>query len=397
MVSVSEALNLVLQHLFIPSAASVPLHDAVGKVLRESVYADRDFPPFNRVAMDGIAIAFEKLQAGQREFVIEDVQPAGTPQKKLSDSTKAIEVMTGAVLPEGTDTVIRYEDITMLKGIAVISADGMRMGQHVHTQAQDARKGDELLKPGIILSPAEIALLASVGTAHVPVQQLPTIAIVSTGDELVDVTDMPQPHQLRRSNSYALHASLTQSGCISTLHHLPDEADAMERSLRSLLKQSDALILSGGVSKGKFDHVPGVLEKLGVDKIFHQVGQRPGKPFWFGVSQHGKAVFALPGNPVSTYVCFYKYVKPWLLKSLDVDTPGVHAVLGADFSFAPALTLFLQVHVKNEDGELVAYPLPGGGSGDFVNLREITGFLELPAEKKEFAKGEVYPYIPFRY
>jgi molybdopterin molybdotransferase len=156
------------------------------------------------------------------------------------------------------------------------------------------------------------------------------------------------------------------------------------------------LILSGGVSQGKFDFIPGVLEELGVKKIFHQVSQRPGKPFWFGASGKGKIVFALPGNPVSTFMCFNRYVKPWIQKSLGVETKNQFAVLATDFSFTPKLTYFLQVAVKNEEGRLVAYPNAGGGSGDFENLKNIDGFLELPREKTDFKAGEFFPLFLFR-
>lgn len=396
MVSVPEANSIILKHPFIPSEISVPLTESVGKVLAESVYADRDFPPFDRVAMDGIAVVYERLKQGQKEFKIEGIQPAGSPRKKLTEPANAIEVMTGAVLPEGADTVIRYEDVSISNGSATVNIDDIKAQQNIHRRAHDARQGDELLSPGIILSPAEIALLASVGKTEVRIRSLPRISIVSTGDELVEVNAVPQPHQIRRSNTYALHAGLTQLNCASTIHHLPDDASAMYDRLQHLLDISDAIILSGGVSKGKFDYVPQVLEKLGIRKVFHQVSQRPGKPFWFGVSDKGKVVFALPGNPVSTYVCFYRYVRPWLLQSLGADEAPVHAVLADNFSFQPSVTYFLQVQVKNENGILNAYPYPGGGSGDFVNLKDVTGFLELPAERKDFLKGEVYSYYSFR-
>jgi molybdopterin molybdotransferase len=154
--------------------------------------------------------------------------------------------------------------------------------------------------------------------------------------------------------------------------------------------------LSGGVSKGKFDYVPAVLEEIGVKKLFHRVNQRPGKPFWFGVSDKGVTVFALPGNPVSTYMCFYKYIRPWILKSMKVDAEACSAVLAKDFKGPQGLTYFLQVKVKIENGILMAYPDPGGGSGDFANLKNVSGFLELPEDRSTFGVGEVFPYIPFR-
>jgi molybdopterin molybdotransferase len=157
----------------------------------------------------------------------------------------------------------------------------------------------------------------------------------------------------------------------------------------------DIVVLSGGVSKGKFDFVPNALERLGVKKIFHQVNQRPGKPFWFGKSEK-QTVFALPGNPVSTYLCFYRYIKPWLEQCLGLPALKKQAILATDFTFKPSLTYFLQVSVKYEQGKLLAYPDAGGGSGDFVNLKEVDGFLELQADRSDFKAGEIFNYYSFR-
>ena len=157
----------------------------------------------------------------------------------------------------------------------------------------------------------------------------------------------------------------------------------------------DLLILSGGVSKGKFDFVPSVLESLGVHKLFHQVSQKPGKPMWAG-KLGNKFVFALPGNPVSTFMCFHRYVKPWILQSLGSKAIVTKAILGKDFSFKGDLTYFLQVKLSNVEGRLIAEPIVGGGSGDFVNLKVADGFLELPLGKNDFKANEVYNYFGFR-
>ena len=396
MVSVEEACRIIFSTLYKPPVATLPLAEAAGYVLAEPVYADRDFPPFDRVMMDGIAVALARLKAGQRTFAVETIQPAGTPQKRLKDVNKCIEVMTGAMLPKGTDVVIRYEDLVINNGEANVQVDTFEACQHIHARGRDVKEEAEILTPGTLLAPAEIALLASVGKAEVLVRQLPNVAVISTGNELVDVTDTPELHQIRRSNSYALSAALKLMGLQSEIHHLPDDKDEMEEGLKRLLNRFDVLILSGGVSKGKFDFVPETLEKLHVRKLIHRVSQRPGKPFWFGASQEDKIVFALPGNPVSTYLCFYRYIRPWLGLSMGTKVSEWTAVLAEDFEFQPSLTCFLQVKVSCEEGKLWAYPRPGQGSGDFANLSEVDGFLQLPAEKQEFKRGEAFPYIPFR-
>jgi molybdopterin molybdotransferase len=396
MVSVAEATDIVFSNLFKTSRESVNLTDSIGRVLGEAVYADRDFPPFNRVAMDGLAINFQEWMNGTKEFTIETTHAAGQPSIKLKNKQHAIEVMTGSILPTGTDTVIRYEDLDIKNGKATIVIDGIQRGQHVHHQATDAGKDGMLLEPHCLISSAEIALMASVGKSKVSVLAFPKAAIISSGDELVEVDRIPQPHQIRRSNTYALAAAMKQVGWNGTQYHLQDKKDLMTDSLKQIVADHDVLIISGGVSKGKFDFIPEALEAAGVRKLFHQVNQRPGKPFWFGKSLDGKIVFALPGNPVSTYMCFYRYILPWLWKSLGVDRTNQQAILGKDFSFAPVLTYFLQVSIKNENGKLVAYPDAGGGSGDFANLKKVDGFLELTSEKEKFSAGEVYPYYSFR-
>lgn len=396
MVTVEEATHVVLSHLFKPTVTKVDLNDAAGRVLAEAVKADRDFPPFNRVSMDGIAIWYDEWKNGKREFYIEETQGAGQPQKSLKDVQNCMEVMTGAILPEGTDTVIRYEDVSIQGNVATLLVDTIEEGQNIHVQGQDAERNDTLLSPSIILSPAEIALLASVGIVDVPVYSFPRTAIISSGDELIEVTEVPELHQIRRSNTYAIDAAMKMIGWESTQYHIYDQKDFIIESLKVIAENHDLLIVSGGVSKGKFDFIPEALESINVKKLFHQVSQRPGKPFWFGESKKGKIVFALPGNPVSTYMCFYRYILPWIWKSLNVTKEQQYAVLAEDYTFQPKLTYFLQVTVKNEGGRLMAYPDAGGGSGDFANLKNVTGFLELPLEKSIFKAGEVFPYYSFR-
>jgi molybdopterin molybdotransferase len=395
MITVEKASAIILQNCYTPAEESVPLTDAVGRVLAEQIIADRDFPPFDRVAMDGISISFDQLKF-KREFQIEDLQAAGQPIKHLKDKTQCIEVMTGAVLPVGTDTVIRYEDVIIKDGMAAIGAVDIRPRQNVHSQGQDARSGEILVEAGATISPAEIALLATVGRSAVRVKTLPRAAVVASGDELVAVSDTPLAHQIRRSNTYALQGAMKKIGWQSEQFHLPDDRETLYQSLTLILADHDVVILSGGVSKGKFDYVPEILQQAGIRQVFHQVSQRPGKPFWFGVSDSGKVVFALPGNPVSTFMCFHRFVKPWLLKSLGIQYDLPKAILATDFTFEPKLTYFLQVAVKNEQGRLIAYPEAGGGSGDFANLKDVDGFLELPLEKTVFRAGEVFDFIPFR-
>lgn len=402
MLSVADAFALTQQHLLELPAEAVPLTNATGRVLREAVRADRDFPPFDRVAMDGIAIRFADFADGLRTFSIAGTQRAGQdrltlPQQPLNDPTVCLEVMTGAMLPVGVDTVVRYEDISIEEGRATITIEDIIVGQHVHHQATDRRAGNDLLPVGTRLGPAELAVAASVGHTMLSVTVLPRVALISTGDELVDVADAPLPYQIRRSNTYMLRAALASLGVRATLHHIIDDEAALLNDLRNLLTTNDILVLSGGVSAGKADFVPAVLASLGVQKQFHKVEQRPGKPLWFGTMAN-KTVFALPGNPVSTVLCAYRYVLPYVQASLGLlPAPEQYAQLAAPVTFLPSVTYFLPVGLINTpDGRIVADPLPGSGSADFANLTAADAFMELPADRSEFAAGEAFRVWPTR-
>ena len=397
MVTVAEAFRIVQSVLPKLEVEEVDLLSSQGRILAESVYADRDFPPFDRVAMDGIALTSSIVKEPGQEFLIEGVQAAGSPPLTLKDKYHCIEVMTGSVLPENTDVVIRYEDLEIKNGIAKILIEKVSAGMNVHPRRQDASKGEELLKGGIKISAAEVALMASVGKSTVNVFAFPKTAVISSGDELVEIQEVPAIHQIRKSNSYALQAGMLEMGWKSEAFHLMDDKTLVKKNLQTILDHADVLILSGGVSKGKFDFIPEALEELGIQKLFYQVSQRPGKPYWFGASANrSKIVFALPGNPVSTFLCFQKYIKPWMLSSMGMNLKPKTAQLTTDFTFNPSLTYFLQVSTEIKEGVLVAQPLTGGGSGDFANLKDVDGFLELPLEKSAFKAGEVYPFISFR-
>jgi len=394
MVSVEEAEKIILSHLFKPAEEKVSLERANGQTLAEEINADRDLPPFNRATMDGVVIAFKSFENGQREFLIEGIQAAGQPQQTLIDHAKCFEIMTGAPLPKGTDSVIQYESIVIENKVAKVSGS-VEKNQNVHRQGSDAKQGEVLLSRGFKISPAEVAMLASVGKSEVSVIKYPTAAVISTGDELVEVHRTPLPHQIRKSNSYMLAAALDELGCKADLFHLIDDEKEIKEKLAAILSKYELIILSGGVSKGKFDFIPQALESLHVKKLFHQVSQRPGKPMWFGQSEKN-TVFGLPGNPVSTFACFHRYVKPWLTKSFGNQRQKQSAILAEDYSFTPKLSYFLQVKIQNENGKLMAYPFSGGGSGDFANLKDVDGFLELPLNQSEFQKGESFPLILFR-
>lgn len=401
MIDIQDATKIVLSRKRSFGTERCPLEQSNGRVLRQDIRADRDFPPFTRVTMDGIAIQWAAYEQGQRQFPVAGTQAAGSPRQTLQDAKACLEVMTGAILPEGTDTIIRYEDVEMTAGIAAIK-DGARVKarQNAHLQGLDRQAGDLIVQSGQLLSPAEIGVAATVGLTELTVAKLPKAVIISTGDELVGVGETPMPHQIRTSNTYTIQAALAHWGVLAERLHIGDDLAATRAILDRCLHDYDVILLSGGVSKGKFDFVPEALEDLGVTKLFHKVKQRPGKPFWFGEAAGRCTVFALPGNPVSSFMCTQRYFRPWLRESLELEALGyAYAALGADFQFQPDLTYFLQVRTRFDagSGQLIALPVEGKGSGDLANLADADAFLELPRGKDTFREGEVFPLIFYRY
>ena len=396
MISVSEATKIVHKHLVDIKVERVPIEKSIGRILAEKIVADRDFPPFNRVMMDGIAINFEAWESGQKSFKIAATAHAGEPQINLENKSEAIEVMTGCILPANSNVVIPYEDIELKSSIAKLKIDQIREFQNIHGQGVDRIKDDLLIEPGISISAAEVGIFATVGKREVYVKKLPKVAVVSSGDELVEVNEQPLTHQIRKSNVYSILASLNNIGIEGSLYHVVDERDEMRDKIQSILKDHDVLILSGGVSKGKKDYMPEILDELGVIKLFHRVKQRPGKPFWFGWTRSNKHVFAFPGNPVSTFLCFYRYFLPWLNASMSNENKALTATIDQDFSFDKDLTYFLQVSTYSEEGRVLASPVKGKGSGDLANLLMADAFLELPANQTSFKKGDSFPLIRYR-
>ncbi|MGI9532000.1 molybdopterin molybdotransferase MoeA [Lutimonas sp.] len=397
LIPVEEAVRTVLDATESFGTELVSLEDSLGRVLREDIKADRDMPPFDRVSMDGIAINYKAFEMGKRSFPIENIQAAGSEQKTLQKNDHCLEAMTGAMLPAGTDTIIPYELIRIENGRAELQVNEVHYFQNIHKKGLDRKKNQILIPAHTVISAAEIGVLATVGKSTVKVGKLPKVAIISTGDELVDVSEIPEAYQIRKSNVHTIASTLRSLELNPDLFHIKDDKNKLRATIKSLLEEYDVLMFSGAVSKGKFDFLPEILDDLSVQKLFHKVKQRPGKPFWFGKKER-TTIFAFPGNPVSAYVSCLKYFVPWLDKSLNRKTEDkAFAVLAEDFLFKPELTYFLQVKIENKKGVLLAYPLAGNGSGDLANLSDNDAFIELPSDKNEFKKGEFYPIIQYRF
>jgi len=397
MITVENALEIVLNNTQDFGIIEIPFLESVGRVLKENIIADRDFPPFNRVSMDGICVDYSQFKNGLRSFTIEGVQPAGSKQLTLQNPKNCLEVMTGAVLPKKATAVIRYEDVTINNGIATVEIDAIYKLQNIHLQGKDRRSGDLLISKNTLISTAEIGVLATVGKSTVQVAKQPKVLIISTGDELVEVHETPLNYQIRRSNVFSLVSLLKNLKITAKTAHITDDASILKEKIQQFLIDFDVLLFSGAVSKGKYDFLPEVLEELNVKKQFHRVAQRPGKPFWYGiVEKTNTIVFAFPGNPISTYVNCLVYFYPWYYSSLNIKTTSETAILGEDVFFKPDLTYFLQVQLINKNGQLIAFPIHGNGSGDLASLIKTDGFVQLPKGCNDFKKGSIFNVIRYR-
>lgn len=374
MISVMEALELVMNQTMQFTNEMVKLSSAQGKRLMEPIIADHDFPPFDRAMMDGFAISFEKWQNGQRNFRCHLTQSAGEPPQDYGEE-ECIEIMTGAVVPAGFDCIIPVEQVTCFsqQQVQFDESRSVKFQQHIHFRGTDSKEGERLIDEGTYLRSHHIATLASNGYSNIWVQSQPAIAIVATGDELVEVNATPLAHQIRKSNVYAIEALLSAFSSNIQKFHLPDEPAVIESWIRSVSLTFDLLIFTGGVSKGKKDYLPGIWQTLGYEKIFHGISQKPGKPMYFGKKEN-QLLFGLPGNPLSSLFCARRYITPFLQSQLNILLPAPTIELLTPLENKTSLTQWIPVQFLNEHWITVSF----NGSGDVNGIEACVGFIEIP-------------------
>jgi molybdopterin molybdotransferase len=376
---------------------NVPLGESAGRVLAKPIVADRDYPPFDRSTRDGFAVrSSEVTQPGATLEIIGEAR-AGTAFKGNIGPGQCVEIMTGAAVPSGVDAVIMVE-FAKVDGRRVRFDRAVRSGENVVPRGTEARAGAELLPAGTRVGAAEIGVAAQVGSARIEVARRPRLAILSTGDEVVGVADAPGPLEVRNSNGVSIEALARLAGAEPVaLGNARDEKNELRRSIERGL-EADVLVLSGGVSAGKYDLVEPVLRDLGAEFFFDSVAIRPGKPVVFGVCR-GKFIFGLPGNPASTLVTFELFVRPAieLLQGAEAqELQIVAARLAAPVRQKAPLTYFLPALLESRDGEPVVQELPWPSSGDIVALARATGFLVVRPERLEMAAGDWAEYWPRR-
>jgi molybdopterin molybdotransferase len=378
MIEVADALTQVLERSRPLPATSVQLDPCpLGRVLAEAVASDIDSPPYTKSIMDGYAVRAADVPGALT--LVEEV-PAGRTATRAVGTGETVRVMTGAPIPDGADAVVPHE-VTEASGTTIRFQRPAKTGQFILPRGKEMKAGEVVLQPGTVLTPAAIGLLAAVGRTSVPVFPSPRVAIISTGDELVEPGERPGPGQIRNSNGIMLQALVARAGATPRyLGIARDDPAVLDRLVRVALDSLDALVLSGGVSAGKYDFVPDVLKSAGVEAHIHKVRMKPGKPLFFG-TRGDTLVFGLPGNPLSSFVCFELFVRPALRKRAG------HAIPGPTFAPVPLAAELVAEHDRptyaparlelTADGPRVR-PLPWFGSADLRAFLTTDALVRLP-------------------
>lgn len=391
MLSVSEALNKIMDNLPAPRIIEVALIDALGYVITEDVFADIDLPPFDKSMMDGYAVRSEDLKRTPVELEVIEVVPAGQSPRHDLKPGKAIKIMTGAPIPIGADAVIMVENTAGSSARMVNCLKGVRPAENIAFHGEDLKANEKVVAAGTTLMPQHIALLAAVGKVRVSVYRKPTIAILSTGDELVEVAVKPQAAQIRNSNTYSLWAQVRQMGFeVNSLGIVRDEPVKLAAKITEGLK-SDILIMSGGVSVGDFDIVEDTLRKLGCEIVFERVAVKPGKPLTFCKTAQCR-VFGLPGNPVSVFVATEVFIRPALAAMTGnsrLRNPMVKARLAAPYKKTSDRQQYITAYCTVVDAGWSVAPIAGHGSADLVALSKANAFLVVPPDHPPMDAGEL--------
>lgn len=406
MLTVAEAVTTILDQARIGPPRLLATADALGTVLTEDVSADLDMPPFDKAIVDGYAVRSGDLKGEDPRLVVgEEITAGRTPTRPLG-RREAASIMTGAPLPAGADAVVMVERTRRDGAFVLIDDPGVRPGRNWLPRGREMQAGEVVLSRGDLLGPARLGLLATVGKTTVLVVPRPRVAVVSTGDELVEPDKVPGPGQIRNSNAALIRALATSGGAdVTTLPTAPDEREALRETL-ALGLVADVLMITGGVSAGNRDLVPSALEGLGVRRVFHKVRLKPGKPLWFGVGPTrdagaaGTLVFGLPGNPVSGLVGFLLFIRPALdvlagkpavadrTAAARLDRPFLHS--GDRPTYHPA-----RRSIEEEAGAIpTVVPLEWAGSADLRAVARADGFAVFPAGDRAYQPGEIVRFLP---
>ncbi len=393
MISVEEALNQILEVIVPLGREKDSILDSIGRVIGENVYANRNIPPRDNSAMDGYAVRWEDTRGATTSKpvilkVIEDI-PAGTIPGKSIGTGESSRIMTGAPIPDGANAIVRVED-TEKDGQRVKVFVKAKEGQDIRPAGEDVREGELVISQGNVIRPAEIGMLAALGRSFISVYQRPLIAVVATGDELVDIDENPTTWQIISSNSYSIAAQIIDCGAVPLQIGIArDKRDDLVAKFQAALR-ADIIVSSGGVSVGDYDLVKDVMKEVGNQMKFWQVAMRPGKPLAFG-SMNGIPVFGLPGNPVSSMVSFEQFVRPSILKMMghkNLFRRIVRATLRDDITKKKGTRHFIRALVDYENGRYFATTTGEQGSGILKSMVMANGLIILPESAASVKKGE---------
>ncbi|SFH52395.1 molybdopterin molybdotransferase MoeA [Planctomicrobium piriforme] len=403
LLTLEQAWEKIVAHVGPSTPVRVPLAESGGAILAEDVFATIDSPPFDKSMMDGYALRTGDLQAGLSSFrVIEEVAAGQVPRQAVTTGT-AIRIMTGAAIPDGADAVIQLEWTTSTGSEVRIDKGTSRGGLNILPRGQSMRSGEKLFGAGESIRAQTMAVLAETGHARPLVRRRPVVGILATGDELVDVDQTPGPGQIRNSNALMLAAQVSEAGAEPRLLGIArDQRDDLRAKILTGL-DCDFLCLSGGVSAGNLDLVPSELAAAGVEAVFHKVAMKPGKPCWFGVRppRAGKGagyVFGLPGNPVSSMVCFELFVRLALRRwtGIDISKPQLSAarLVGAFSHRGDRQTLF-PARVFAEQGVLHVQPVDWKGSADLRSTAQANCSISIPIGEVAWNDGTLVDILPW--
>lgn len=392
MISVQEAQQLIISSTQVLSAETVQLENAFGRILAEDILADRDYPPFNRAAMDGYAFRLSDYQqeTTNHELKITGELYAGHVFDGVLKNGECLKIMTGAATPSDLDCIIQVE-LAVVNGNKVSFPNtNHKPWQNIARKGEDCKESDIILKKNTFLSPTEIATIAVLGKKEIQVYKLPKVAIISTGDELVAVGEQVNAFQIRDSNAFALLAFF-QSWHIPVARReiVQDDTEALSKLVSEVL-DFDIIVLSGGVSMGAADYVPKILAENGVRNIFHKIKLKPGKPLWFGQTPNGGAVFGLPGNPLSAQVCFKLFIETHLRAAFGLNQPDIQQFpISTDRKKKVKLDEYFPV--KLSDGKL--FPIQFNGSGDVTSTVGSTGIALHSIDKGDLTEESLIDYL----
>ncbi len=399
MIPVTEALSIVVGKAGPLAAERVALDEALGRVLAEDVFADMDLPPFDRAQMDGYAVRSADLRETPARLRVVGEAAAGDGWRGTLQTDEAVRIMTGAPLPAGADSVQQVEVTREEEGGRIVFVErATEPGQFYVTRASEIRGGERVLEAGEEINAARMAVLASFGHARVPVRRRPRVAVLATGTELVRVEEKPGEDQIRDSNSYSLAAYARLAGAeVERLPFAGDDLELLRAEVERAAARSDLLVLSGGVSMGRYDFTKAALHALGAELFFERVALRPGKPTVFARLPSGTLVFGLPGNPVSVSVTFNLFARTALRAMQGARDPALveeRAVLARALKGAAERTSYLPALLRTDDaGRLLAEPLKWGGSSDFVAFARADALLIVPADVKTVEAGRVLSVV----